>query len=50
MSERILDENLRSYDHVPRQRQRPRSATADAETLQAQTGEHDNHDDLIAVG
>lgn len=33
LSERIVDENLGGYRHVPQQRQRPRPATADAGAL-----------------
>src|SRR5271167_3768493 len=47
LSERIVDENLGSYRHVPRQRERRRSATADAEALESRSADlaEDHHDD-----
>ncbi len=48
LSERIVDENLGSYRHVPRQRERLGCATADAEALRSRAAElaeahHDDH-------
>jgi hypothetical protein len=47
LSERIVDENLGSYRHVPQSRDRPRSATSDAEVLESRSADlaEDHHDD-----
>jgi hypothetical protein len=47
LSERIVDENLGSYDHVPRQHERLRAAIADAETPESRSADlaEDHHDD-----
>ncbi len=39
LSERIVDENLSSYRHVPQPRERLRSATADAEVLEPRSAD-----------
>jgi hypothetical protein len=41
LSERIVDENLGRYRHVPQSSQRPRSATADTEALETRSAELD---------
>ncbi len=46
LSERIVDENLGSYRHVPQPRERLRSATVDAEVRQSRSADlGDHHDD-----
>ncbi len=47
LSERIVDENLGSFRHVPRQRERRRSATPDPEALESRSADlaDDHHDD-----
>jgi hypothetical protein len=47
LSERIVDENLGSYRHVPQPRERLRSAAADAEVLQPRSADlaQHHHDD-----
>ncbi len=46
LSERIVDENLSSYRHVPQPRERLRSATADAEVPESRSADlaNDHHD------
>jgi hypothetical protein len=48
LSERIVDQNLGSYRHVPQPSERPRSAIADAQALEPRSADlakdhHDNH-------
>ncbi|MGO9753225.1 MAG: hypothetical protein ACLP8S_06450 [Solirubrobacteraceae bacterium] len=46
LSERVVDENLGSYRHVPQARGRLRSGTADAEVLESRSaGLAKDHDD-----
>jgi hypothetical protein len=47
LSERIVDQDLGGYRHVPRPRERLRSATAGAEVLASRSADlaKDNHDD-----
>ncbi len=47
LSERIADENLGSYRHVPQLHERLRSATADTEALESRTADpaKDRHDE-----
>jgi hypothetical protein len=51
LSERIVDENLGNYRHVPQPRERGRSATADAEVLKPRAAAlaKDHHDDAAAA-
>ncbi len=48
LSERIVDEHLSNYRHVPQSPEQPRSATADAQALEPRSAgpaedRHDNH-------
>jgi hypothetical protein len=47
LSERIVDENLGSYHHVPHQRERLRLASADAHVPESRSADlaEDHHDD-----
>ncbi len=46
LSERIVDENLGSYQHVPCSRERPTSTTAEAVVPEARTADFaEDHDD-----
>jgi hypothetical protein len=47
LSERIVDENLGSYHHVPQQPKRPRSAKVDAEVLGSRSADLAEGDDDV---
>jgi hypothetical protein len=50
LSERIVDENLGSFRHVPQPRKRRRSAAADAEVLESRSADFAEAHDNDAVG